>query len=858
MKTLLIRNLLHQRYFVAMVMAIVGIMNVYAQQLPVEVTWTMGRNEAAKNMYSSSFTIKNISNAPLDANWDFYYNNFPRKMKIITENPQITISQFRPGYNKISPTDSYKALAPGESITVEFLTLYSFRNLSYSPDGGHFVYRDRKENPLPVDIRKPLMTDTLQWSIPGAPLPAYPNGKFCYERNSIINPSGAKIEGSIYNIIPTPKNIEIKKGVTSVSSKVKIEAAGLDLSKAYLVEKLAANDIKESAKAKTTITLSQLKEKQANAEYYKITVDRNKIEISGATEVAVLNGIKTLIAVIERGDGKLPMSIPNAVITDYPDLSHRGMMLDVSRNFTNYESLRRYIDMLAAFKVNIFQFHFSDDEAWRLEIPGIPELTEVASKKGLAFDEKDFLYQTYAGNGNPNDLTTTANGYVSIKQFVELLKYAQQRGVAIIPEVEAPGHARAAIFAMKARERKYRNTDPYKAGEFKLWDDADTAKYTSSQGYHDNSFNFAQEGTYRFLGKVFDGIIEMYKEAGVKLPAIHIGGDEVPDGAWSGSPMINSFMAKHNMKTTHEGGEYFLDRATKMLEERGVKAGGWQEVAVHHSKEFNAKVAPRFAMVNVWSTMGSNDSIPYHVANSGYPVVISNVNNFYFDMVYSRHENEFGLNWGGKVDEFDSWNALPYNMYRSARRNNHDKLVDLSNADKGKPTLKNRANIIGVQGQLWSETIRNFDMVSSYTFPRIVGLAERGWNATPEWSEDYTDMTRYNAASVQYNLKLGKELQRFKKAKLDFHLGQPGIMVKDGMIYINTQLPGQVVRYTTDGSEPTEKSEQWTEPVKYDKGIQTPNENSPRNPSASNQVKLIKAKVFYLGKESLTTRLDLK
>lgn len=341
------------------------------------------------------------------------------------------------------------------------------------------------------------------------------------------------------------------------------------------------------------------------------------------------------------------------------------------------------------------------------------------------------------------------------------------------------------------------------------------------------------------MEKVIDEIIAMYNDAGIELTAIHIGGDEVPKGSWEGSPNVADFMKKHNMKNVHEAGEYFLKRVTEILASKGVKAHGWQEVAMHHSKETDKEIAPRFAGVHVWTALGKNDTLAYSIANAGYNVILSNVNNLYLDMSYTPHQYEPGLNWGGYVDEFSSWNTQPFNNYRSERYTVTGEPANLADAANGKPQLTetSKQKIKGIQAQAFSEVIRNYDMVEYYVFPKILGMVERGWNAVPAWANDYSDMTRYNNERIQYNLKIGTmELPRLHRKKSNFRIWQPGITVIDGLLHANAIYPNVEIRYTTDGSEPTINSKRWTKPV-------------PCN------ARLIKAKAFYLGKESLTTYL---
>ena len=378
---------------------------------------------------------------------------------------------------------------------------------------------------------------------------------------------------------------------------------------------------------------------------------------------------------------------------------------------------------------------------------------------------------------------------------------------------------------MKYRYNKLKDSNLKNAQQYMLWDPDDKGDYKSIQAYANNVLNPAIEGTYNFLGKVVSELQKMYRSAGLRFDIVHLGGDEVAGGCWDNSPAVKALMAKMKMKNTHEMMEHYIDRISLMLSKRGIKIEGWQEVALNHSDEFNKRVAPRFAGVNAWSTIGSRAEVPYKVANAGYPTILSNVDKFYMDMGYSWHQYEQGLHWGGKVNEFDSWSAQPWNLY--------------GNNGEGKTPLNNRENIIGVQAQLWGETLRNFDEVQYLILPKIMGVAERGWNASPAWAGDESATSE---ARARYNLDIATwELPRLHKHGYNYRVPQPGIIVKGGQLLANAQYPQAQVRYTLDGSEPTTQSPLWTSPVKVPAGC-----------------KLIKARAFYLGKQSVTSYLFLK
>ena len=670
----------------------------------------------------------------------------------------------------------------------------------------------------------------------------YPDGNFVYQFNNEVNPKGAKLAGTVWNnIFPTPKQVTLAKGFTTLPKQVKLErktTVDVYAAQDYLESKLLNSNIATVSEAKFVISLDVNRDAAPSNEGYTLTVGKEGIEIVGCSPDGVMNGVKTLVAAIEIGG----MKLPNVAISDYPDFGYRGLMLDISRNYTSFDDIKRTIDLMAAYKLNVFHFHFADDEAWCLEIPGLPELTEVGAVRENTYDEKNAgnMALIYGGYDLRKHLKRN-DQFITRSQFIELLKYAQKQGVRVIPEVDAPGHSRAAIVSMMARSKKYIDTDHNEALRYKMWDEGDTSKFCSAQGYGDNVLNIALPGTYRFMEKVFDEILDMYREAGVKLEVFHFGGDEVAHGALEGSPEARKFMEQNGMKTMHELSEFFVDRMSAYIAMHGVKAGAWQEAALKHSDDFNRRVAPRFGLVNAWSTNGSSDYVPYTLANAGYPVVMSNVRNFYLDMVYTPHQDEQGLRWGGWCNEFTAWSALPYNTYRSAREGERGEAVDLATITNGKPTLKKRECLIGVQAQIWAETIRNYSMVQRYTFPKVLGMVERGWNASPAWGEGATNEALYKAEMAKYNLRIGtRELPRLARHSVDFHVNQPGIIVENGKLKANTCYPGMTVRYTLDGSDPGENSPVWKAPVSI------------------GNAKLIKARAYYLGHESVATYLFVK
>ena len=802
-------------------------------QSPIAVDWHMGQNNTTANNYSSRFVIKNISKHPLAADWQFFFNQFSRSVILPAGSP-VNVEEVSNGYYRIQPNANYKPIAAGDSLVVEMLTGGELLNRNYMPEGGHLVLNGDMARPIVVNINRAALDKPGQWR----DHKIYPDGNYMFDYNAAINSFGDGYTGNDYDIFPTPKQVDIEDGFSPIGSIVTIKTGkwfqwgGYRRAKQLLTSELQKRGVYVSSGQKTVIKLLLDKKMSTNREYYTLRVHDGTITILGASQAGLINGVKTLIAALDHSKGH---RLQNSFVIDWPDFGYRGFMLDIARNYvTKNADLYRLVDLLSYYKINYLQFHFTDDEGWRLEIPGFPELTQVASRRGCTLDEKGFMAQSISGNGNPDDQSQCANGYLTRAEFIDFLKYAWARGVRVIPEIETPGHARAAIVAMKNRAM----SNPT-AEQFRLWDEKNTSVYTSAQGFHDNVLNVASDDVYRFIDRVVEELQKMYKAAGLKLEVVHLGGDEVPANAWSQSPDVQALMQREGLKSQHEVSEYYVKRISELLAARKIRIEGWQEVALDHKPEFNAIMTPRVAGVNAWSTVGSRNVVPYQLANDGYPVILSNVTNFYMDMGYSWHQNEQGLHWGGKVDEFDSWSALPANIYASARTAVDGTPINITTAADGKVKLEKPENVIGVQAQLWSETIRSFDEVQYLLLPKMMGVSERAWNAIPDWSKNLADTEAYNEARHQYNLKIGtRELPLLNSQGFNFRVGPPGIKLIDGMLHINTQYPDEMVTYTLDGGEPAIDSPRWTAPV-----------------PVKNQPQVIKAKAFYLGHESVTTYL---
>lgn len=805
---------------------------------PVALTWSDNGYNAKHESYENTLVLKNISDKNIDNNWTIYFSQLPRDIKHIASD-LIAIEVVNANYFKVYPTNKFQNLSKGDSLVIKYAVSAPAINVSQEPEGYYWVSTTKgKENvPLAIDFTvKPKAYDIAMLREQAAKL---------YQFNESLNVGDLQLSAT--DIIPSIKQIKGKEGNIKIISQVSLLYSNELANEANILKEklIGLHNIETVDIAPVSIRLNLIESKDISDsdEFYHINIDTDQILIEGTTPHGVFNGVQTFLALIKGQNQSIELQC--VTIADYPDLNYRGFMLDIARNFTPLNDLKKLIDVLSTYKLNVLHLHFSDDEGWRLEIPGLEELTEVGSRRGHTLDESSCLYPGYDGNFNAN-AKTTGNGYYTRNEFIDLLKYAAARHITVIPELESPGHARAAIKSMEARYDKYINTDKEKALEYLLSEKADTSKYVSAQSYRDNVMNVSLPSTYNFMKKVILEIKNMYHEAGVPLATIHIGGDEVPLGAWEGSPLCQNFMKEKGLKNTHSLFEYFNLQITNFLAEQDLKFNGWQEVALHNAEKTNKQLSSRAYGIHCWSTIPEwgDDEIPYQLANIGYPIILCNVNNFYLDLAYSSLHNERGHSWAGYVDESKSFSMLPFSIYRSSRTDKVESVDENIKKEKIKLKPENKAFIKGVQAQLFSETIRGYDWIEYYVFPKIFGLVERGWNAYPIWEqmEGLQEEKAFNDdLSRFYALISNKEIPYLRSLSVNFRLPNPGLVIDAGQLLANSSIQGAKIHYTVDGSEPDETSTVWTKNVSLDSNVST-----------------IKACIYYNDKKSQTTVLIVK
>ncbi|MCD6337029.1 MAG: family 20 glycosylhydrolase, partial [Candidatus Marinimicrobia bacterium] len=571
---------------------------------------------------------------------------------------------------------------------------------------------------------------------------------------------------------------------------------------------------------------------EGKAESYTLNVDTKKgIVINGADEAGVFYGIQSLLSLFPPDLNKVPekfVSIPCIDVVDGPRFPYRGMHIDVSRSFHSKQNIMKFMELISGYKLNKLHFHITDDEGWRVEIRSIPELTEIGAFRGHTNDEKDHLQPSLGSGPFADPEIGNGSGFYTREDFIELLRFAKSRHIEVIPEIDMPGHMRSALKAMEVRYDRYMEKGkPDSALMYLLTDFEDTTYYTSAQRYHDNTANPCMESTYRFAQVVIDELVAMYKEADAPLSTLHIGGDEVPKGAFTYSPICRAFLeSQDEYNSPSELHKYFTKRVTDMLKVYGIHTAGWEEVACKHidGKRYPDPTLVQEGIItyvwnNVWG-WGAED-LGYQLANEGFPVILIGANNFYFDFAYNRDPEEEGLNWGGYTDTRSAWEFTPYDITKCANTTLYgDPITDEMFEGKTRLTREGKKNILGLSGTLWSETMRTWERMEYMAFPKILGLAERAWSLQPYWSavenKDFAVMMREMDWN-QFVNKVGQyELPKLDQQQVKYRIPLPGAIIEDNVFKANIRFPGLTLRYTLDGSEPGETSDMYIKPFKVD------------------------------------------
>ncbi|MEX0882459.1 MAG: family 20 glycosylhydrolase [Cyclobacteriaceae bacterium] len=807
----------------------------------LHLEWELESNFVGEDgIFQARFIINNHSDETLmDEGWALFFNMSPRKL---LETNHVHIEHLNGDWYKMRPKIDFN-LPPGASISLPYKGLEGIIKESDAPMGLYFVFYNQKgeeEDIVSVDnfkVRPFIDEEQLLRGESDREDPYSPLKRF--EENAVMTKLPAD---DLLPIIPTPYNIKIEEGEFKITEPIGIFFdKGLKNEAQYLHEKLEAltgTDFPLSEgdpDADCQSILLKIADVQVNGqsrEAYQLSIDHKGIKISGSDEAGVFYGVQSLLSLTGPQSfivGALPLVLPYVAMDDAPRFPFRSLHMDVARNFQDKKTIKRTLDLMAHYKLNHFLFYTSEDEGWRLEIPGLPELTTIGGQRQHIKDLNEAALHPAYGSGPEAYMDGKyGSGFYTREEFIGILIYAKERHITIIPELNFPGHARAAIKAMEARyDKMMERGDESGAEEYRLIDPEDSSKYLSAQSYKDNVVSVARASTYRFYEKVVDEMAKMYVEAGLELKKIHAGGDEVPEGSWTGSPMAAALLdSLKEISDPKNLQAYFFRELLKSLEKRNLEIHVWEEMALLKTGEGTYQPNPEFVGKNVipyiWNNMFDYPDLGYQLANMGYEVVLCNVSNFYFDLAYDNDPLEPGLYWAGFVNTRDTWTFAPFDWFKTTYSTSMGHKLDQVDAFKDMVRIKPEArkNILGLEAQLWGETIKGREMAEYYMLPKMLGFAESAWAPERNWEdmEDYG--LREKTQSLQWN-RFANTIARREYPKLawwnggyNYRIAPPGVKVEGGKIFANVDFPGLEIRFTTDGSKPEKESTLYQNPLK--------------------------------------------
>ncbi|MCO5236015.1 MAG: carbohydate-binding domain-containing protein [Chitinophagaceae bacterium] len=789
--------------------------------------------------YTARITLHNKDEQTLtDKNWALFFSIAPTPL-LQPEQPQPAMLEHLNGdWYRLSPNSGF-SLAKGDSIDIYYKATEFKIKETDAPLGTYIVFYDGDGSEqriakiedytlIPFTRREQLLRTAADKEEPASPAKTY-------QENETLSLLDAD---DLLPIIPTPAHFTKTNGSFALKGVAIHYSGNLGSEAGILAAKLKAITGKDFTVSEGTssgndifLSVDPTVVKEKKAEAYHLSANEKGIRITGFDAAGVFYGIQSLLALLPTevylGKAEAP-AVAAVTIDDAPRFGFRSLHLDVSRNFQEKETVLRILDVMAQYKLNHMLLYTSEDEGWRVEIPGLPELTEVGAQRQHVKTIKDpAVHPAYGSGPIAYDKGYHGSGFYTRSDFIEILKYAKSRHITVIPELNFPGHARAAIKSMEARyQRLMKEGKEEEANEYRLVDPEDQSVYLSAQLFKDNVVNVSRESTYRFFEKVVDEFARMYEEAGLKMEIFHAGGDEVAEGAWTGSPEALELLKKHpeigdpkNLQT------YFFRELVKRMEKRNLEVHGWEEVAL--IKDASGKYIPnpefsgKKVVPYIWNNLFDYPDLGYRLANAGYNVVLCNVSNFYFDLAYNNDPKEPGLYWAGFIDTKNAWAFAPFNMFNTTLKGAMGEELFWDSPATKWQSLKPEArkNIRGLEAQLWSETIKGREMLEYYTLPKLLGFAESAWSPERKWETQTNRQVRLQSIDQGWNRFANTIAQKEFPKLAHFNGGYAyrvppaGVKIENGRVMANVALPGISIHYTTDGEEPTLQSPVYKEPV---------------------------------------------
>ena len=767
----------------------------------------------------ATMSLANRSGRTLGATgWALYFNCISGVVEGPAE-PSLVVDRLAGTLYRVRPAAGFEPVPSGATLKIALLHHELMFRADKSPRGPYLVFDEQPDVAIAItDYQLLTPTRPEQLQVPaGAPSPVV-TAQELFDRHAAVATLPLK---ALPPVFPTPLQVRSGSGALRLSAMPVLRAGQGLKHEAAIARALLAPHFEPGTAGRGVLTLAVGRVAgQASPEAYTLDVHaKTGIHIVGNSAAGVAHGLKSLRDLLPvAAQPSATLQLPALHITDAPRFEYRGLLMDVARSFQPKETVLRVLDLMARYKLNKLHFHVTDDEGWRVPIPGLPELTDFGARRGHTADPQRHLPPAYGSGPDPS--TAPGSGHYSRADYIAILRHAQALHIEVIPEIEMPGHARAAVKAMEVRVQRLQQAgvpagDP-QATRYLLSDPADQSQYRSPQLYTDHVMNPGMPGTYAFIDHVVAELVALHREAGVPLKTLHVGADEAPAGAWEKSPAAAAAIRQHGLKDVAGLWNHFYGRVAATLQQHGLRMAGWEELgALRAQVNGQSRLVPNPVfrasqpLLYVWNNLDDNVDLAYRLANAGYDTVLAPATALYFDMAHNRSPDEVGVNWAAYVDLDTVFNFVPLDSLRSA--------PTVADPDPAKVRLAPAARhrIRGMQATMFSEVLRNREKIEFMLMPRLLGLAERAWAADPAWATE-TDAARAKALHAQawsvFANQVGQQVLPRLDADLSgaaavgYRIPPPGLQSAGSQVQANAAWPGNTIRYTTDGSEPTATS----------------------------------------------------